>query len=245
MSIWKTNPLTIPSFSFPAATEAAETFSFLDDELEHVNGKARRGTSKSRSWSSGHRMGRMNKILLVLIIFSGVLLIFYANINYLFRDTQSDPSSTASQNGRLLLLMDDEPAAAAPNLPPNAQHLAMAGIGELEGRGREKRPRTTYNLFVIYTKETEVLQKKYELMLKSLFKYTASIAIHLTVITDAKSVHNAEAIARAQMAHYDRRADISLLDVEDCVDKISDIVQAMMPYFSSHPGKGSEGILLN
>lgn len=94
--------------------------------------------------------------------------------------------------------------------------------------------RATYNLFVIYTKETDVLQKKFELLLKSLFKYT-KISLHLHIITDESTV-NAGDIVRKQMHRYNRRAVISTIDVQDCVDKVKDIVQVMMPYFSSHPG---------
>lgn len=184
------------------------------------------------------RMGLLNKILLILILLSGFLLIFYANINIseLFR------GPAGSQNQRFV---DNDPA--------QEKHLAMADSpGAWSGAGggssfsadaeRKTRNHSSLfynNLFVIYTKETSVLQTKYELLLKSLFKYT-TIPLHLHVLTDAKSTYNAEDIARTQMQHYRRPALITLLDVEECVDKINDIVQVMMPYFSSHPGKSAK-----
>lgn len=141
-----------------------------------------------------------------------------------------------------LLLMDDPVAMAAVDEDGEEQQLQQDDDREhnlVYGAvlPASKKRRTTYNLFVIYTKETEVLQKKYELMLKSIFKYT-TISLNLFIITDAKSTFNAEEVARKQMRRYRKHALISLLDVDDCVDKIKDIVQVMMPYFSSHPGTG-------
>lgn len=182
-------------------------------------------------------MGLLNKILLILILLSGFLLIFYANIDINLSELFRGPASAGSQNQRLV---DNDPAQ-------QEQHLAMADSPGAWNSGssfnadaeRKRRNHTSMfnnNLFVIYTKETSVLQTKYELLLKSLFKYT-TIPLHLHVLTDAKSTYNAEDIARTQMQHYRRPALITLLDVEECVDKINDIVQVMMPYFSSHPGK--------
>lgn len=181
----------------------------------------------------------MNKILLVLIIVSGFLLIFYANndiftrTNHMFSGLFHGPNSstdTASSGDRLLVM--DDPVAMAALLDDRSEE------GE-ESEGDEfvaaHSKRKLYNLFVIYTKETEVLQKKYELLLKSLFKYT-TIPLHLHIITDAKSTYNAAEIARTQMHRYHRRALISLLDMDDSVAKINDIVKVMTPYFSSHPG---------
>lgn len=185
-------------------------------------------------------MGLMNKILLVLIIVSGFLLIFYANndiftrTNHMFsglfhgRNSSTGTSSAELMDGPVAMaaLLDAE----APQPPPQDDFAFSSSSNS------RRRNKTIYHLFVIYTKETDVLQKKYELLLKSLFKYT-TVPLHLHIITDAKSTFNAEDVARIQMHRYHRHALISLLDVDDCVEKIKDIVEVMMPYFSSHPGE--------
>lgn len=181
-------------------------------------------------------MGLMNKILLVLIIISGFLLIFYAN-NDIFTRTQR---LFQGRNVTSLDVSPEDPSAQPEHLLLMDEAIDEEDSDEFTLGRRKAWNRTTFNLFVIYTKETEVLQKKFELLLKSLFKYT-SISLHLHIITDAKSTYQAEKIARTQMERYHRHATISLLDVEDCVDKIRDIVQAMMPHFSSHPGRDPSG----
>lgn len=199
----------------------------------------------------------MNKILLVLIIVSGFLLIFYANndiftrTNHMFsglfhgRNNSRGGTATFSPDGSAqserLLLMDD-PVAMAAVLDAEEEEVDDAEDSQqaaddfvFPSKKKLWSNRTVYNLFVIYTKETEVLQKKYQLLMKSLFKY-ATIPLHLHIITDAKSTSNAEGIARKQMARYHRHAWVSMLDMEQCVEKITDIVQVMMPYFT-HPGR--------
>lgn len=195
----------------------------------------------------------MNKILLVLIIVSGFLLIFYANndiftrTNHMFSGLFHGRSSNSSSRGgtatfspdgsaqsERLLLMDD-PVAMAAVLDAEQAEEDEEDDFVFPSKKRLWSTGTVYNLFVIYTKETEVLQKKYELLMKSLFKY-ATIPLHLHIITDAKSTSNAEGIARKQMARYHRQAWVSMLDMEQCVEKITDIVQVMMPYFT-HPGR--------
>lgn len=173
-------------------------------------------------------MGSLNKILLVLIILSGFLLIFYANNDIFTRPNLfSGRGGSLGLNSSLLMdssqqqLLPDEDGEMADS-PASAHHLHSAN-------------RTEFNLFVIYTKATVLLEKKYELLLKSLFKYT-TIPLNLHVITDNKSASNAVKIAREQMLRYQRHAVITRLDLVDSVKKISDIAEVMMPYFSSHPG---------
>lgn len=184
----------------------------------------------------------MNKILLVLIIISGFLLIFYAN-NFSPLMAKDGKQPMYSVRTRDALEIREECATDWPTLSlPQDERLllmdgpvAMAAVDEEDvGDFNFGGTRATYNLFVIYTKETDVLQKKFELLLKSLFKYT-KISLHLHIITD-ESTANAGDIVRKQMHRYNRHAVISTIDVQDCVDKIKDIVQVMMPYFSSHPG---------
>lgn len=181
-------------------------------------------------------MGLKNKILLLLILSVGFLLIFYANINYLsdlFRTTPSSSQSFLPEEE------EDNPVVGSWRSSDSLRHEWQGDEGggrvvpSWGGRGANS---SAYNLFVIYTKATPMLQRKYELLLKSLFKYTTSIPLHLHVITDSRG--SAEEIARRQMVRYHRRhAQLTLLDVDECVDKIRDIVQVMMPHFSSHPGR--------
>lgn len=183
----------------------------------------------------------MNKILLVLIIISGFLLIFYAN-NDIFTRTGLFHGGSRNNNNNNTATFSPPAADGMDRVDSSDQNERLLLMDDPGGRPEEERRfwttvnRTAYNLFVIYTKETEVLQKKYELLLKSLFKYTSTIPLHLHIITDDKSTKNAESIARKQMHRYHRQALISMLDVEQCVEKITDIVQVMMPYFT-HPGR--------
>lgn len=97
---------------------------------------------------------------------------------------------------------------------------------------------TEYNIFVIYTKESQNsnLRDKFELFLKSLLKYT-TIPIHLHVITDEQSETSAEELIREQIAHYRKVVFYTLYDVKDCAEKTSDIVKNMLPLFNYKTGE--------
>lgn len=160
---------------------------------------------------------KMNKILLVLIIASGFLLIFYAN-NDIF---------TRSRN-LLGLFQKSEQVLDEKN---NVNYAAIKRV-----KYTAKNNSTEHNIFVIFAKENFLLRSKFELFLKSLLKYT-SVSCHLHIITDEKSELVAEEIIKQTIDRYRKPVFYTLYDVEDSIAKIGPIVKTMMPYFSSNPGK--------
>lgn len=167
----------------------------------------------------------MNKILLVLIISSGFLLIFYNNYNNdiftrknIFFSAFKKSDDTISHNNRNTIL-DTNPIANIkrvkyiPKLPPIVE----------------------YNIFIIFTKSNYVLKNKFELFLKSLFLH-CSVELHLHIITDEESELTAELVLKTQIEKYKKIVFYTLYDVEDCAMKLSDIVYILLPYFSSNPG---------
>lgn len=182
----------------------------------------------------------LNKILLVLIILSGFLLIFYANNDIFTRPNiftglfRNNNDINGSQNSRLLLGGELWDVELADSPYAENEYSRFAHLKRIKYVPHVNR--TEYNVFVIYTKETQLLQTKYELFLKSLLKYT-TIDVHLHVVTDEKSELNAEKILKNQTNRYKKRIFYTLYDLEDCATKIRDIVFLMMPYFNSSPGE--------
>ncbi|XP_053687360.1 xyloside xylosyltransferase 1 [Sabethes cyaneus] len=193
----------------------------------------------------------MNKILLVLIIASGFLLIIYANSNIFNRRNilmifQQKVDPGGGGGGELVhpevppdssRWTDDNGAAFGK--PASAQFLSAARINELKRVKYipKENNATEYNIFIIYTKESQnvILKSKFELFLKSLLKYT-TIPMHLHVITDEQSETSAEELIREQINHYRKVVFYTLYDVKDCAEKISDIVKNMLPLFNYKTG---------
>lgn len=170
----------------------------------------------------------MNKILLVLIISSGFLLIFYNNYNndiftrknifFSAFQRKSDTNSISHNNHNIIIdtnnpIADLKRIKYIPKLPPNVE----------------------YNIFIIFTKSNYVLRNKFELFLKSLFLH-CSVELHLHIITDEESELSAELVLKTQIEKYKKIVFYTLYDVEDCATKLSDIVYILLPYFSSNPG---------
>lgn len=158
----------------------------------------------------------MNKILLVLIVASGFLLIFYANNDILTRKKlfslfQSDYGHNSASNRHEANYSD---IRRVKYVPKNS---------------------TEYNIFVIYTRETFVLKTKFELFLKSLLKYT-SVPLHLHIVTDERSELSVEDVLKKEINEYRRVVFYTLYYMADSAVKISDISKAMMPHFNSNPG---------
>lgn len=164
----------------------------------------------------------MNKILLVLIISSGFLLIFYANNDIFTRKNFLTSSFPKNDNNAIIDYNDINSLSQSSSDLKRIKYIPKLNT-------------TEYNIFVIYTKENLILKSKFELFLKSLIKYT-SIKLHLHIITDEKSELSAETILRNQIDQYKKSVFYTLYDVQDCAIKISDIVYVMLPFFSSNPG---------
>ncbi|XP_035911949.1 xyloside xylosyltransferase 1 [Anopheles stephensi] len=188
----------------------------------------------------------MNKALLVFIVASGFLLFIYANSSVFNRHlVQKDaPERLAA-------------AAAAALVHHNHQHHHKPHEGKhRNGTGSEngtsdiaasklKRVKyvskgtndTEYNIFLIYTKESQnlILHSQLELFLRSLLKYS-TIELHLHIITDEQSERSAEELIKQQIERFHRTAFYTLYDVRDCAEKISDIVHGMMPLFNYRSG---------
>ncbi|XP_055921174.1 xyloside xylosyltransferase 1 [Eupeodes corollae] len=198
----------------------------------------------------------MNKFLLLLIIASGFLVIFYANSEFFSRkslfalfqsrrvDTKSNDAAANDINPVAL--------AAAPAAQPLVQHRNNSYSNSNRVKYISWRQNETslyhhphqhgaaasllleHHIFVIYTKENYQLQQKFELFARSLLKFS-TIKLHLHIITDSKSEASAEEILKQQIRHYRKSMYYTLYDVHECAERITDIVQAMMPFFSSNP----------
>lgn len=177
----------------------------------------------------------MNKILLVLIVSSGFLLIFYANNDIFTRKKwfgmfQRDDEQTTTTT-------TVHPLAIESNLTHNNNHLLLKMLNTHSGHHRRTAANATkYNIFIIFTKENDILKTKFELFVKSLLKY-ASIPLNLHIITDERSEIATEEILKRQISIYRQNVVYTFYDVEDCAMKLSDITRVMMPHFSSNPGK--------
>lgn len=217
----------------------------------------------------------MNKILLLLIIASGFLVIFYANSDFftrkslfaLFQDSQSSSSSSSSLSSDEHEHQNDAPMAAQAlvqhknnantnsssnlidnnsNFYANSNRVKFISWRQNESasiyahhmhphqHGLASALMPEHHIFVIYTKENYQLQQKFELFARSLLKYS-TIKLHLHIITDTKSEGSAEEILKQQVRHYKKTLHYTLYDVHECAERITDIVQAMMPFFSSNP----------
>ncbi|XP_055838200.1 xyloside xylosyltransferase 1 [Episyrphus balteatus] len=207
----------------------------------------------------------MNKILLLLIIASGFLVIFYANSEFfsrkslfaLFQGNNNAASvDNKSNDGKYndisqVAAGGGGPAAAQPliqhrsnnsNSYSNSNRVKYISWRQNETslyhhphqHGAAASLMLEHHIFVIYTKENYQLQQKFELFARSLLKF-ATIKLHLHIITDSKSESSAEEILKQQLRHYKKSMYYTLYDVHECAERITDIVQAMMPFFSSNP----------
>lgn len=159
----------------------------------------------------------MNKILLVLIVASGFLLIFYANNDILTRK-------------KLFSLFQSDYGHNSGTNHPETNYTDIRRVKYIP------KNTTEYNIFVIYTRETVVLKTKFELFLKSLLKYT-SIPLHLHIVADERSELSVEDVLKKEINEYRRVVFYTLYNMADSAAKISDISKAMMPHFNSNPGK--------
>lgn len=195
-----------------------QSVSFTVKSIQHIPLKETRVTiAFPRTIKTYILSMTMNKILLVLIVASGFLLIFYANNDILTRKKlfslfQSDYGHNSASNNHETNYTD---IRRVKYIPKNT---------------------TEYNIFVIFTRETFVLKTKFELFLKSLLKYT-SIPLHLHIVTDERSELSVEDILKKEINEYRRVVFYTLYNMADSAAKISDISKAMMPHFNSNPSK--------
>lgn len=192
----------------------------------------------------------MNKILLVLIVSSGFLLIFYANNDIFTRrrwinifQTDDDSEHPGSSD-------DEHPTTLARRQPDlygshhkhshlyhkhHSHNITLPPAEVKRVRYVASNSSAEHNIFIIYTKENYMLKTKFELFVKSLLKY-ATVRLHLHIISDEKSEPGAEEILRAQIQIYTSVVFYTLYSVEDCARRLNDITNVMMPHFSSSPG---------
>lgn len=198
----------------------------------------------------------MNKILLVLIVASGFLLIFYANNDIFTRKkwlnmfVQTNTETPPIMHHQPLHAADDpgaaqyiEPVTAKRRqnnddgilLLPQAKNPVWTSAGMQRVEYTSSRNRSEHNIFVIYTKENYMLKTKFELFMRSLLKYS-SVALHLHVICDRESELGAEEIMRKQVDNYKTSLQYTMYNVTAITRRLDDITLTMMPYFTV-PGK--------
>lgn len=193
------------------------------------------------------RLGQMsmNKVLLVFIVASGFLLFMYANSSIFNRRIL--PKEAGSSR---TVHMSEIVASALVHQNHHLHSLAPNGTvgneaGSEASANRLKRVKyiskglndTEYNVFIIYTRESQnrILHSQLELFLRSLLKYS-TIELHLHIITDDQSEQSAEELIKQQIERFHRTAFYTLYDVRDCAEKISDIVHSMSPLFNYRSG---------
>lgn len=93
------------------------------------------------------------------------------------------------------------------------------------------------HVWCIFTKVTEnaPLQMKFQNLVKSLFKFS-TVPLHIHVISDNASKVIAKRVLDNARNSSRESVFYSFYDVGYCAQQISDIVQIMMPHFSSQPG---------
>lgn len=199
----------------------------------------------------------MNKILLVLIVASGFLLIFYANNDIFTRKkwlnmfVQTTSSTTEAPLVHQPPHVADEPYRAN-HIDPSgerrrdddlllllpsqsAKHPLWTTAGMQRVEYAPQRNRTEHNIFVIYTKENYMLKTKFELFMRSLLKYS-SVQLHLHIVCDVASELGAEEIMRKQVDNYKATVQYTMYNVSAIAKRLGNITASMMPYFSV-PGK--------
>lgn len=195
----------------------------------------------------------MNKALLVFIVASGFLLFIYANSSVFNRHLVQKDVPERLAAAAALVHRNQHPhhhqhhegkhrngtAAVGEDGTGDASQAAAAAASKLKrvkyvSKGTND---TEYNIFLIYTKESQnmILHSQLELFLRSLLKYS-TIELHLHVITDEQSERSAEELIKQQIERFHRTAFYTLYDVRDCAEKISDIVHGMMPLFNYRSG---------
>uniref|UniRef100_A0A182QIM4 Xyloside xylosyltransferase 1 n=1 Tax=Anopheles farauti TaxID=69004 RepID=A0A182QIM4_9DIPT len=197
----------------------------------------------------------MNKALLVFIVASGFLLFIYANSSVFNRhlvqkDTPEHLAAAAA------LVHQNLHQHHQHHHPPQQHHdtkrngtasedVISSSHGDSLAASKLKRIKyvpkgandTEYNIFIIYTKESQnlILHSQLELFLRSLLKYS-TVELHLHVITDEQSERSAEELIKQQIEKFHRIAFYTLYHVQDCAEKIGDIVHGMMPLFNYRSG---------
>uniref|UniRef100_A0A2M4BPI3 Putative xyloside xylosyltransferase 1 n=1 Tax=Anopheles marajoara TaxID=58244 RepID=A0A2M4BPI3_9DIPT len=192
----------------------------------------------------------MNKALVVFIVASGFLLFIYANSSVFSRHLlQKEPPAAAAAAAAAALVHHHHGHSAKRNHSSNSNgNFGSSGLSAQDqpaSSSKLKRVKyipkgtngTEYNIFLIYTKESQnlILHSQLELFLRSLLKYS-TIELHLHIITDEQSERSAEELIRQQIERFHRTAFYTLYDVRDCAEKISDIVHSMMPLFNYRTG---------
>uniref|UniRef100_A0A182NHI8 Xyloside xylosyltransferase 1 n=1 Tax=Anopheles dirus TaxID=7168 RepID=A0A182NHI8_9DIPT len=193
----------------------------------------------------------MNKALLVFIVASGFLLFIYANSSVFNRHLVQKETPEHSASAAALVHRNHQHHQH----PPQQQHhdTKRNGTGSEDGTtslgdtaaSKLKRVKyvpkgandTEYNIFIIYTKESQnqILHSQLELFLRSLLKYS-TVELHLHIITDEQSEHSAEELIKQQIERFHRTAFYTLYHVQDCAEKIGDIVHGMLPLFNYRSG---------
>ncbi|XP_052870785.1 xyloside xylosyltransferase 1 [Anopheles cruzii] len=190
----------------------------------------------------------MNKALVVFIAASGFLLFIYANSSSVFNRHLLPKEPPAS--GAVAAAIHHHQHHHSSKRNNSAAAAAATGNGlvatnEVTPPSKLKRVKyiakgtngTEYNIFLIYTKESQnlILHSQLELFLRSLLKYS-TIELHLHIITDEQSERSAEELIKQQIERFQRTAFYTLYDVRDCAEKISDIVHSMGPLFNYRSG---------
>lgn len=93
------------------------------------------------------------------------------------------------------------------------------------------------NIWCIFTKviENAPLQVKFERLIKSLFMFT-SVRLHIHIISDKNSKKIAKRVLDDSKNISKYEVIYSFYNMQFCAKQISDIVDNLMPYFSSQPG---------
>lgn len=116
------------------------------------------------------------------------------------------------------------------------KHLSTSGVKLVRFPARENETQT-YNVWFIFTKVSErsPLTLRFKALLTNMLDLS-SVPLHLHLFVDAAS----KGIARRKVLNAMERSNKTVLysfyDVEEAAKIIEDIVNVMMPHFSSKPG---------
>lgn len=156
-------------------------------------------------------MHLINKLVIYLVTCGFGLLLFY-NIK-LPESHLSSGITNETQNGVIF----------------NYKHFASALV--------HKNRTTQYNVWCIFAKvdKNSELKSKFNTFVTSLLMH-ASVPLHLHIISDKTSATVADTTIRQIISVNKKKVLFSFYDVHDSAEKISDIVKALTPHFSSQPG---------
>uniref|UniRef100_A0AAG5DC20 Uncharacterized protein n=1 Tax=Anopheles atroparvus TaxID=41427 RepID=A0AAG5DC20_ANOAO len=154
----------------------------------------------------------MNKILLVFIVASGFLLFIYANSSVfnrrmLHKETSNPRTAHTDEVEAAPLVHHNHHLhqdlhsfkrkdALSNSVSSEATASNLKRVKYISKRTND----TEYNIFIIYTKESQnrILHNQLELFLRSLLKYS-SVELHLHIITDEQSEQSAEELIKQQI----------------------------------------------